>query len=463
MRPRVRVPVLREKLRPLREPAFRGLGFGAVCSAVTDGMIPVAFAVYSVHAFGSAAVLTSVLLALWAGRLACTPLAGIAAARYDRFAVMIAAEAARIAAQGGLALVLLSADHDPPGALIASAALFGAATAFYGPALHTVLPRIVPTRDLRTANALLAAVADIGLLGGPALAVVLLGTVGFVWILVLDTVTFGLNLAALVYARRRAPVIAPDARREPGTTGPGEAPAALPSGVPRSTAVPGAVPAPSGNSLRATLARARWLGWSVLLWFVVSFAIGLVAVAGPVLAVERGGGGLWAVVATGMAVAGLAGSAAVVASPRRIGWRFAMVAMSVVVVVELAVLTGYAHGVVGAVPLCAGIMAAGFAIAVTGIVWQSLIQAMLPTAALGRFSSLEGFADASGVPAGMVVGGLALSTAGIEVVAGAVAVALVAATVAARSGAPATGPGDAVHGRDGWVGPATSGELGSTT
>ncbi|MET8797830.1 hypothetical protein ABZV91_15505 [Nocardia sp. NPDC004568] len=84
----------------------------------------------------------------------------------------------------------------------------------------------------------------------------------------------------------------------------------------------------------------------------------------------------------------------------------------------------------GPVLLFAGCTIAGFAVSITGTVWQSLIQAELPTEELGVFSSVEGFLGAAGVPAGMVAGGWALD--GIGYVAGGVAVVLIGCAVAVQ-------------------------------
>ncbi|MGW5387695.1 MFS transporter [Nocardia sp. NPDC003963] len=406
---------IRRNLRPLRVRAFRGIFVGAACSGATDGIVPVAFAVHSIEAFGSATSLTVILIALWAGRFACTPVAGVTAARRDRFAVMIGADVVRIVAQGGLALVLVGTGRDSLAAMVVSAALFGAATAFYAPALTTVLPGVVPGPWLRPANALIALVADISVLVGPAVAVVLSATVGFVWILVLDSLTFGMNLLALIYARRAA-----------GTV-PGDGDGDGSAGGPRPVLSAGWV------TLRATVAGAPWLGWSVMLWFVVSFVIGLVAVAGPALTVPAtGGGGLWAALATGMALAALAGSLSVIAGAARFGWRSGSAVLTAAVGFEALAVAGYALGIAGPVVLFLGCLTAGFAVSITGIVWQALIQAALPTDELGVFSSAEGFVGAAGVPAGMIAAGAASAAGGIEYVAVVGTVVLLVCTAAVR-------------------------------
>ncbi|MGV9636563.1 MFS transporter [Nocardia rhamnosiphila] len=422
-------PVFPRDLRLLRDRSFRGIFLGAACSGATDGIVPVAFAVHSIEVFGSAGSLTVILIALWAGRFVCTPVAGIAAARRDQFAIMIGSDLARILAQAGLALVLVGTGRDSLPAMAVSAALYGAATAFYAPALAAVLPRVVPGPGLPRANALIALVADISVLVGPAAAVALSATVGFVWILVLDSLTFGANLLALVYARRAAGLA-------PGPGGP--------VGVGGARGMGGPAVRAGRPSMRGIVARAPWLGWSAGLWFAVSFAIGLVAVAGPALTVTAtGGGGLWAALATGMALAALAGSLSVIAGAARFGWRTACAALAAAVVLELAALAGYGREVSGPVLLFAGCLIAGFAVSVTGIVWQSLIQAELPTEELGVFGSVEGFLGAAGVPAGMIAGGWALT--GVEYVAVGVAVVLLGCTVAVRvtmrtSATPRRGP-----------------------
>ncbi|NUS92863.1 MAG: hypothetical protein HOQ36_10680 [Nocardia sp.] len=163
----------------------------------------------------------------------------------------------------------------------------------------------------------------------------------------------------------------------------------------------------------------------------MSFVIGLVAVAGPALTVAAtGGGGLWAALATGMALAALAGSLSVLGGAARFGWRFASGALVVAVVLESVAVAGYARGTIGPVPLFAGCLMAGFAVSITGIVWQSVVQAGLPTAELGVFSSAEGFLTAAGVPAGMIAGGSALTATGIGPVAAGAAVALLGCAVA---------------------------------
>lgn len=389
---------------PLRGRSFRGLCFGSACTAVTDGMIPVAFAVHSVQRFGDSGALTVVLVSLWVGRLLCVPMAGSVASRYDRFAIMIVSDLARIGAQAGLALFLVSVGDSLP-AMAVSAAGYGVATAFYGPAAAATLPEVVRPEQLRTANAILSVILDCSVLIGPAAAVVLLGIFGFVWILLIDSATFGLNILALIYARRASV----DERK----------PDAVAGEESRGTSA-------GPWSFRETIRREPWLGWSVGLWFTVSFVIGMVAVAGPTLTVgTRGGAGWWAALTTGMAAASLAGSLSLIAGLRGFGWRLAAGVMTCAVACEAVAVAGYSdRTVLGPIILFTGCVTAGFAVSAAGIVWQALVQARLSTATLGRFGSVEGFVNAVGVPIGMTATGLAFDSLGVECVAAVAVVAL---------------------------------------
>lgn len=251
---------------PLRGRAFRGICIGSACSALTDGIIPVAFAMYSVQRFGGSGALSLVLVSLWAGRFLCVPLAGAVASRYDRFAVMIGADLTRIGAQAGLALFFVVVGNSLT-AMAVSAAGYGIATAFYGPAATAILPDVVPARQLRMANAILAIILDTSVLLGPPTAVILLGKLGFVGMLLLDSATFGPNILALVHARRAwvENLGTPTGEKTDGVSD-------------------------DYGSFRAVVTREPWLGWSVGLWFTISFVIGMVAVAGPTLTVGANGG-----------------------------------------------------------------------------------------------------------------------------------------------------------------------------
>jgi MFS family permease len=88
-----------------------------------------------------------------------------------------------------------------------SGAIFGAASAFFGPASTGLVAETAPSAKLQEANALLSMSQTAATIVGPAVAGIVVATVGAAWVFALDSATFvasGLFLAAL----RLAPHVA---------------------------------------------------------------------------------------------------------------------------------------------------------------------------------------------------------------------------------------------------------------
>jgi hypothetical protein len=94
--------------------------------------------------------------------------------------------------------------------LVVLQAVYGGAEAFFLPASQALLPETVAASDLQQANALIAMSANIARIGGPALAGVLIATVGAGWGLAIDAGTFLASAAFLSLMRVNA--VAPAAR-----------------------------------------------------------------------------------------------------------------------------------------------------------------------------------------------------------------------------------------------------------
>ncbi len=374
---------------------FRSVYLGAVCSALTDGLIPVAFSLEVVRALNSPGALTAVLLSLWVARFTAVPIAGRVAARRDKFLVMIGSDIARLAAQFGLAIAMMVTSHHWLLFMCVSAAVYGAGSAFYGPAMWSIIPRIVDDTGLEKANAVLALNLDVSVLVGPTLAAIAMETIGFEPILILDGLTFIANVLALAYARRVAHSPRCDSRESVEQDDSGDIRAEY----------------SAWSSIRCQ----PWLGWSTALWFLVSFTIGMVSVAGPVLTIKHSGSGSWAILATAMAAASLIGSVSILAGLRQLSWSMVSLLLGAAFSCEAAGLAAYAvlPNAVGIWVLCAACIVAGVANSVCAIVWQTSLQRSLESASLARFVSVEGFINSVGIPVGMAVGGLALSTSSL--------------------------------------------------
>lgn len=140
-------------LRPLRHRDFRLLWTGMTVSLVGDGIFLVALAwqVYELSNVPSALSIVGVSMTI--PHVALLLAGGVVSDRFDRGKVLIAADVARALAVGIFGVLSIS------GALmlwhvLVIAAVFGAGTAFFGPAFDAIVPQIVPSDDLNQANSL---------------------------------------------------------------------------------------------------------------------------------------------------------------------------------------------------------------------------------------------------------------------------------------------------------------------
>src|SRR5205814_3711114 len=95
---------------------------------------------------------------------------------------------------------LLVSGHASIGTLVALQVARGVGSAFYRPAATGVVPRVVSRKDLQSANALLWVAANTSSFLGPAIAGVLVATVGPGWAILGDSASFlvaGVLLTAL--------------------------------------------------------------------------------------------------------------------------------------------------------------------------------------------------------------------------------------------------------------------------
>jgi MFS family permease len=194
------VPGLPESLAVLRLRDFR-LVFGAFAvSMVGDRMVSIALAFAVLGLGGSASEVGIVLAARTLPMVGSVLIGGVVADRVSRQRVMVAADLARVVTQGLLAALLI-AGEPPIWSLAVLGGLTGAATGFFNPAATGLLPAVVPPEHLQQANGLRATALSGGEIVGPALAGVLVATVGPGWALAIDAATFAVSAAFLVRLR----------------------------------------------------------------------------------------------------------------------------------------------------------------------------------------------------------------------------------------------------------------------
>ena len=187
---------------PLAERPFRLLWLGRVASSAGDALVPVAvaFAVLSVN--GSATALGSVLAVTTLARVAFTLVGGVVADRLPRRAVMLASDVVRAFVQALVAVLLLTGEMTLPLFLV-TGAIFGAASAFFGPASDGLVPQTVSPRNLQPANALLTLSRNVLNVFGPALSGALIAASSTGWVFAVDSASF--VASALFLLRLKVP------------------------------------------------------------------------------------------------------------------------------------------------------------------------------------------------------------------------------------------------------------------
>lgn len=379
----------------LRLREFRLFFIAQAVSGLGDRTVPIALAFAVLELGGSPTDVGLVLTARMVPLVATLLIGGVVADRLPRRAVMVVADASRLLTQGALAALLIAGAAEIwTVALLAG--LTGAAGGFFTPAAVGLLPALVPAEDLQEANGLRATVMSGGEIAGPALAGVLIASVGAGWALAIDAVSFGLSAALLVLLR-----------------------------VPAVERVAG--------SFLADL-REGWEIFRSLTWvwtFVLAASFGNLLwsawnVLGPVVAErELGGAAAWGTVLAALGAGTLLGGLiALRARPRRP----LLFASATLVLFAFGPALLAAGAPVGAV--AAGALGAGLSMMLSNTVWESSLQRYAPPGALSRVSAYDWFGSLLGGAVGMMVWGPIAELIGISAALWLVAALMVASTLA---------------------------------
>jgi len=336
-----------------------------------SAMTPVALSFAVLGSTHNPADLGVVLAAGMVPMLAFLLVGGAIGDRFPQNQVLRLSNLGAGAAQLVAAAVLLTGNYSLP-ALAATEFVGGICTAFTTPALRGIVPQIVPAEALRPANSLLATGRNMTKIAGPAVAGVLVGTVGGGWAIAADGVSF--LLAALLYQTVRLP--AAEAVEQDGLL----------------------------RSMR-TGWRAFWrIGW---LWrIVIAFCVYNIAftgcwlVLGPGIAQDTIGPAGWGVALSVRAAGGLlSGLATYRFAPRRmlvVGQAFAGLTALPLFVLGL-------NG--GLVLLAAATFVSGFSQGVLGVAWDTTMQENIPRHLLSRMAAFDDFGAYVGIPVGELLAG----------------------------------------------------------
>lgn len=366
----------RPEITPWARPAFRAYFAGQAVSRLGDGVVPVTFAIAALKTEPGGWGIPAVLLALWATRFLFLAHGGSLPDRIGRLQVMIGADLVRLLAQLFPALLFLRGD----GALwqlIASAAVYGAATAYFLPAAVGLLPGVVPAALLQKANAWLDIAADTGRLIGPGLAAVLIAWGGVPLALGFDAATFVVSLATLVGLVRTIRLPKPNAIDEEEDER----------------------PVRFWDAVRI-LPRLPMILAAIILWVPVQLGTAAIGVLGPMIADERlGGVERWGVLAMALAAGGLLGG---FVSSRVHGNRRGILTITLTMATMVAQLVALATA--SHLALLAGVLALGAVGAtVAGVTFDTLVQLSVPPAMLSRVGAVEQTLTTAMVPIGLAL------------------------------------------------------------
>ncbi len=384
---------LRDAFAPLYERQFRLLWLGRVSSAVGDALVPVAltFAVLSVNS--SQLALGGVLAAFTASRVGFTLVGGVIADRLPRQAVMLACDGIRAVVEAFTATMLLTHQMTLP-LFFVTATVFGAASAFFGPASDGLVPQTIDAERLRSANALLGISRSAMNVFGPAVSGVLIAVVGTGWVFAIDSVSFLASAFFLLQLR-----------------------------------VPAHVRAARSHFIRelrdgfGEVTSRSWVSAPIVGFAITNFCFASFIVLGPIIFRDQFGGARnWGLVSACGAVGAIVGGLASVRLRPHRPLSFGFI-MTMLVGVPIAAL---------APPLPAIAIAAawGFgmaSIALTNTYWETALQRRIPQGVFARVRSYDILVSFLFMPIGFVVFPLISKPLGVE------ATLLVAAAVAAAT------------------------------
>ncbi len=362
---------------------FRLYFIGRATSFIGTGMIPVALSFAILGRGGSTSDVGLVLSADVFPLALFLLVAGVIADRLNRRAVMLGADLLRCGAQAGLAYWLL-AGRPPLWGFLVLEFTVGIGTAFFTPAMTGLIPQVTTPDTLHQANALNGAAQWGGTLVGPAIAGVLVATVGSGWAVAADAISYAIGAACL-------------ARLRVGWVGATE-------GEPDESLVRQLVA--GWHAFRSR----TWL-WTIVAQFCT---LGLVVfppffVLGAVVAKQSLGGA----VSWGIVLACQGGGATIAAvlmlriQPRRpmlvgevamLGWSLILIVLALRAPTPVVAVAGFVSGI-------------GFG--VFGPLWDTTMQRQLPPELLSRASAYDWFGSMVLLPIGFAIEGWVASLLGI--------------------------------------------------
>jgi MFS family permease len=187
-------------LSPLRHRDFRVLWAGMAVSLLGDGIFLIAVAWETYTLWNAPAALSVVGIGMTVPTVLFLLVGGVLSDRHDRRRLMVGADVLRAVAVAILA-ALVFAGALRLWELVALVALYGVGTAFFTPAFEAIVPDLLPAQDLAAANSLDQFVRPIALrLAGPLLGGWLVAA-GAGLAFTVDAISFGVSAVAVLAMR----------------------------------------------------------------------------------------------------------------------------------------------------------------------------------------------------------------------------------------------------------------------
>jgi MFS family permease len=374
---------------PLSVPGFRLLTAGQFTSTIGDYCYAVALPWLVLSGGGSAASLGIVLACYGIPRALLMVPAGSLADRFGPRRVMLGSDFARCLLTAVFA-VLAAAHVSSLLAVAPVAALLGAFSALFLPASMAMMPSLVESSRLTSANAVYTGFVQAGSMLGPVLGGVLVAVTGPSTAFAVDAGSYLVSAVTLGFISASA--------RTAGVADEAAAPVA------DAAAEPAAAAGDSGaGSVWGLLRQSRVLQIVLVVVLSANFAlVGTTEVALPALAHARFGADGYGAVLTCVAVASILGALVV----GRVGDRFRPVVLIAVAFVVAAAAIAAAPFIGGLPGLAAGLAVFGLGIGFDNVVSVTLIQRWAPPAMLGRVWGVLMLASVGSFPVATFVAGL---------------------------------------------------------
>ena len=372
---------------PLRDRDFALLWMGMAISLLGDGIYFVAIAWQVLRLENAAAALSLVGVAWTVPQVLFLLFAGVMSDRFDRRKVLVLADVTRAVAIGGIGFLTIAGSVELWHILVL-VAFYGTGDALFMPAFGAIVPDIVPSNRLVEANSLDQFVRPLMLrFAGPAVGGLIVTAVGAGPAFLIDAGTFGLSALCILLMRRTA-------RSTRDTAGP--------SGI-----------------MREISEGLRFVRTQTWLWVsLVAQAVGLLCFFGPLQVLVpiivkdnlNGTAGDYGIV---LAAGGVGAIIASIAMAQRGLPRRSVTVMFMNLAAGTFVFTFFAvvHSTWQAM-LVSFFMTAMFTVGI--IVWGTLMHKLVPSALLGRVSSLDWMVSTTLIPLSFALTGPIAHTIGEE-------------------------------------------------